>query len=282
MTLNFSGKLMDVSHPLVMGIINLNSDSFFSGSRAIDEKSLLTKLECHLEEGADIIDLGFMSSRPGAQISQAEEEADMMENAVAACLSRFPEAILSIDTLHALVAKRTLEAGALMINDISAGSHDETMFSTVAPFKVPICLMHMQGLPQNMQNKPEYQNVVLEVAFYLQARKNLALQSGILDIVVDPGFGFGKSLNQNYELLNKLSFFKQTEAPILVGISRKSMIYNALSTDAQHALNGTTALNMLALEQGANILRVHDVRQAKECITLFKLYKQGINETLSF
>ena len=278
MTLNFAGKLVDASQILVMGIINLNHDSFFPGSRARKESDLLHKVEQQLAEGADIIDLGFMSSRPGAKVSDPGEEAENIGKAIDVVLQHFPDTILSVDTLHSSVAEHSIALGARMINDISAGTYDAKMLSTVSKYKVPYCIMHMKGLPENMQEDTTYEDVVLDVVYYLAERKKAAREAGIIDVVVDPGFGFGKSIDQNYELLNKLKFCNTLDAPVLVGLSRKSMIYKYLDISPEEALNATTALHMMALQNGAHILRVHDVRPAKECIKMFKKYSNPLTK----
>lgn len=278
MTLNFAGKLVDTSQILVMGIINLNHDSFFPGSRANNESDLLRKVEQHILEGADIIDLGFMSSRPGARVSDAGEELKSIGSAIEVVLKHFPDTILSVDTLHSSVAAHSLSIGALMINDISAGTYDENMLSTVSKHKVPYCIMHMRGLPENMQVDTNYEDVVLDVVYFLAERKKAAREAGVVDVVVDPGFGFGKSIEQNYELLNKLKFCSTLDAPVMVGLSRKSMIYKYLDIGPDDALHATTALHMMALQNGAQILRVHDVRPAKECIKMFIKYSNPLTK----
>lgn len=271
MTLNFAGKLLDLTHPVVMGVVNLNEDSFHSASRAHNLSELLHMVEKHLVEGAHIIDIGYMSSRPGALISDPLIEAPWVKTATSAILQNFPATLISVDTIHSQVAKSALDAGALMINDISAGTFDQAMMNTVASFKVPYCIMHMKGTPDTMQNDTEYKDIVLDVCYYLEAQRQNAINTGILDIVIDPGFGFGKNISQNYELLSKLNFFTTIDATLLVGISRKSMIYKLLNVGPEEALNGTTALHMIALSNGAKILRVHDVKEAMECVQLHKM-----------
>lgn len=253
-----------------MGVINLNTDSFYSESRVLGVQALLDKVVQMVEEGADFIDLGFMSSKPGSEISDPKAESKVIGQSVKAILDQFPEVLISVDTIHADVAADSLEAGAAMINDISAGTYDDQMWKIVKEFRSPYIMMHMRGNPQNMQSLAQYEDITLDVLRYLATQKNAAIEYGINDVIIDLGFGFAKTIDQNFELLNKLAAFKMIEAPILVGISRKSMIYKTLNTDAQHALTGTIALNFGALERGANILRVHDVKEAKETIKLFE------------
>jgi len=268
-TINARGTLLSLQRPLVMGIINLTTDSFFAGSRVSQTDALLDKAGTMLDEGADILDLGAMSSRPGAVISQPEEEQATIVAAVKTLTTQFPKAILSVDTLHSTVAKGALEAGAHIINDISAATYDANMLSVVAQDAIPLILMHMKGLPSDMQLNPSYNDVTYEVLVYFTQRIHAAKEAGVRDIIIDPGFGFGKSLEDNYTLLNQLEAFHIFELPVLAGISRKSMIWKPLQTTAEHALNGTTALHMVALQKGANILRVHDVKEAREVITLY-------------
>ncbi|MBP7642643.1 MAG: dihydropteroate synthase [Saprospiraceae bacterium] len=270
MLINCKGTLIDLSSPKVMGVINLNTDSFYSESRVTGVQALINKVAHMSEEGADFIDLGFMSSKPGSEISDPQTETLVIGQSVKAILDQFPEVLISVDTIHADVAAVSLEAGAAMINDISAGTHDDQMWEIVKEFRAPYVMMHMRGNPQNMQSLAQYEDVVMDVLRYLAAQRNAAIDFGINDVIIDPGFGFAKTIDQNFELLNKLAAFKMIEAPILVGISRKSMIYKTLNTGAQDALTGTIALNFGALERGANILRVHDVKEAKQTIKLFE------------
>ncbi|HMS70163.1 MAG TPA: dihydropteroate synthase [Saprospiraceae bacterium] len=270
MLINCKGTLIDLSSPKVMGVINLNVDSFYSESRIVGIQALLDKVAQMVEEGADFIDLGFMSSKPGSEISDPQTESVVIGQSVKAILDQFPEVLISVDTIHADVASASLDAGAAMINDISAGTHDNQMWKIVKEIRAPYVMMHMRGNPQNMQILAQYEDVVMDVLRYLATQRNAAIDFGINDVIIDPGFGFAKTIDQNFELLNKLAAFKMIEAPILVGISRKSMIYKTLNTVAQDALTGTIALNFGALERGANILRVHDVKEAKETIKLFE------------
>lgn len=269
-TLNCNGKLVVLDAPKVMGILNLTPDSFFDGGKYQQENDYLQQVEQMLADGADFIDVGGMSSRPGADIIDTATELERVIQPIESILKRFPNTIISIDTVNAQVAKAAVEAGALIVNDISAGDLDAQMLDTVGKLNVPYIMMHMQGQPDNMQDQPNYNDVVLEVLDYFIAKQFAAKAAGIKDIIIDPGFGFGKTIAHNYSLLQRLAEFDMLQLPILAGISRKSMIYKVLSTDAQHALNGTTALHMVALQNGANILRVHDVKAAKECVLLFQ------------
>ncbi|WP_443937835.1 dihydropteroate synthase [Pedobacter sp. MW01-1-1] len=270
-SLNCKGKLIDLSSPKVMGIINITPDSFYSNSRSNSMDTALRKTEQFLTEGASFIDIGGYSSRPGAvDISEAEEISRLVP-VITEITKNFPEAILSIDTFRAKVAEETILAGAHVINDISAGDLDERMFETIARLQVPYCIMHMQGTPQNMQQNPSYDDVTVDVIDYL-AKKVAQLKAlHVKDIILDPGFGFGKTIEHNYTLLNRLQDFKLFDLPLLVGFSRKGMIYKVLNTSAEEALNGTSVLNTISLQKGANILRVHDVKEAKECIQLVSM-----------
>lgn len=269
-TLNCAGVLLDVKDPLVMGILNLTPDSFYDGGRLTTEKSLLEQAGQMLEEGARILDIGGASSRPGAAILTPEQELARVLPAVKALRKTFPQAILSIDTYWAPVARATVEAGVQIVNDISAGSMDDQLWSTVAELKVPYVLMHMQGNPQNMQDKPRYQQIGLEIFDFFTQKIQALKALGIVDIILDPGFGFGKTIANNYELLNAFPAFQILDAPLLAGLSRKSMIYKTLDISPAEALNGTTALHMVALQHGAKILRVHDVKAAQQTIALFQ------------
>ncbi|WP_406825350.1 dihydropteroate synthase [Pedobacter sp. KACC 23697] len=267
-SLNIKGTLIDLSAPKVMGILNITPDSFYSNSRTKTIDEALTKAAQFLNEGATFIDVGGYSSRPGAQDISTSEETDRLVPVVESLVKAFPEAVISIDTFRAKVACETIKAGAHIINDISAGDMDEQMFETVAKLQVPYMMMHMQGTPQNMQQNPVYKNVLLEVIDYL-AKKVTALKAlHVHDVIIDPGFGFGKTIEHNYELLRQMEAFKIFKLPILVGFSRKGMIYKTLGTTAAEALNGTSVLNTIALQKGAGILRVHDVKEAVECVRL--------------
>lgn len=267
-TLNCNGRMLVWEKPLIMGIINSTPDSFFQGSRFSGTDAVLARAEKMLEEGADIIDIGGQSTRPGSTLLTATEELQRVIENVEAIHNRFPEAFISIDTFYALVAKETVAAGACIINDISAGSMDETLISMVASLNVPYVLMHMKGMPGTMQQNAHYENVTREVLDFFIHRIPLVRKAGIKDIIVDPGFGFGKTIDHNFELLRNLSAFKMLDCPILLGLSRKSTIYKTLGTGPEQALNGTTVLNTVGLENGAAILRVHDVKEAREIISL--------------
>ncbi|SDS06634.1 dihydropteroate synthase [Gramella sp. MAR_2010_147] len=274
MFINCKGKLLDLSQPKVMGIINITPDSFYSGSRSNTEKEILFTAEKMLEEGATFLDLGAYSSRPGANDISVEEELSRMLPAIELILKEFPKALISIDTFRAKVAEKSIEAGAAIINDISAGKLDDQMLSIIAKHQVPYIMMHMKGTPQNMKDQNQYKDLASEVLFYFSERIRAARDLGIHDIIIDPGFGFAKNIAQNFELLSKLELFSNLELPLLIGVSRKSMIWKKLDISADDALNGTSILNTAALLKGANILRVHDVKEAVECI---KLTRELIN-----
>lgn len=269
-TLNLKGKILDLSYPVVMGILNVTPDSFYSGSRHQDEMDILYKAGDMLTDGATLLDIGGYSSRPGAEEITVEEELNRVVPAISAIIREFPDALISVDTFRSSVAKKAVEAGAAMINDISAGTLDTEMFDTVAALKVPYILMHMRGTPQSMQGMTDYNNLLLEVIRFLQERISLLKEKNVCDIILDPGFGFSKTLDQNYELLRQLRYFSMLDHPVLAGMSRKSMIYKRLNTSSEEALNGTTTLNAIALMNHVSILRVHDVKEAVEAITLFK------------
>lgn len=274
MTINCKGKLIDLSVPKVMGILNVTPNSFFDGGKYDNEKKLLLQVEKMLSEGANFIDIGSYSSKPNAEFVSEQEEITRIVPAVESILKNFPETILSVDTFRAKVAATCIESGAALINDISAGNLDEKMFETIADYKVPYIMMHMRGTPNTMQKQTTYQDITKEILFYFSEKVKKARSLGITDLIVDPGFGFAKSLDQNYELMQKLDLFSILELPLLVGVSRKSMIYNYLNTSTQEALNGTTVLNTIALTKGAQILRVHDVKEAVECVSLFQKMKE--------
>jgi len=271
MTINCNGKLIDLSSPKVMGILNVTPNSFFDGGKHSDEKAILNQVEKMLSEGASFIDIGGYSSKPSAEFVSEEEELQRLLPVIQKVGKAFPEAIISIDTFRSKVAKETIESGAAIINDISAGNLDDKMLETVSQLKVPYIMMHMKGTPQTMQSMTQYENIVKEMLFYFSERVSKARSLGINDLILDPGFGFAKTLAQNFEVLSKLELFQMLELPVLAGVSRKSMIYKTLETSAEFALNGTTSLNTIALLKGAKILRVHDVKEAVECV---KLYNQ--------
>jgi dihydropteroate synthase len=270
--LQSKGKLLDLSQPVVMGILNATPDSFYNKGRESGADDLLRMAEKMLSDGAAILDIGGASTKPGQPLLRAEEELPRVLSAVIAIHERFPEAWLSIDTYNARTARECVEAGISIVNDISAGRFDEEMLPTVAALKVPFIAMHIQGTPQTMQIDPQYNDVVAEVRTHLQHICMQCEEQGIHDIIIDPGFGFGKTVEHNFSLLRSLNTFKILGRPILAGLSRKSMVCKPLKVNPEKALNGTTALNMLALLQGANILRVHDVKEAKQVIVMAQLY----------
>ncbi|ATA91378.1 dihydropteroate synthase [Capnocytophaga canimorsus] len=269
MTINCHGELLDLTSAKIMGIINITPDSFYENSRA-SSKDLLKKAENMLKQGADLLDIGGYSSRPGATEVSQEEELRRVVPVVKTLVKTFPKVRISVDTFRSEVARQSLSEGACMINDISAGHLDEKMWQIIADFQVPYIAMHMKGTPKNMQEHTHYEDIVKEMIFYFSQIKAKAQQYGINDLIIDPGFGFSKTLEQNYEILRKLSLFRILDVPILVGVSRKSMLYRLLQTTAENALNATTIVNTLALTKGAHILRVHDVQQAKECVQIFE------------
>ncbi|EIJ39660.1 dihydropteroate synthase [Galbibacter orientalis] len=268
MTINCNGTLIDISSPKVMGILNTTPDSFFDGGKYTNDSHILNRVESMLNDGATFIDLGAYSSRPGAKEVSVQEELKRSVPTTELILKNFPETLLSIDTFRAEVAKEAIEAGACIVNDISGGTLDPNMIPTVGKLRVPYILMHMKGNPETMQTKITYRNFMRELLYYFSERIAEANAHKINDVIIDPGFGFAKNLDQNYELMAKLDVLHILGLPLLVGISRKSMIYKLLETDASQALNGTTSLNTIALSKGANILRVHDVKEAMECIKI--------------
>ncbi|MET4083478.1 dihydropteroate synthase [Pedobacter sp. UYP30] len=274
-SLNLNGKIISLETPKVMGILNLTPDSFFAASRTTSANQILKKVDQFLNEGATFIDIGGYSSRPKAENISTAEEIERVIDAITLIVKHFPEAILSIDTFRAEVAAQAVNAGAHLINDISAGTLDEKMFATVAKFNVPYIMMHIQGTPQTMQEDPYYKNVVLDVLDFFVEKTSELHSLGVKDIIIDPGFGFGKTLAHNYTLLRNLDDFKILGLPVMAGLSRKGMVYNPLKTTAQQALNGTSILNTIALQNGASILRVHDVKEAVECVQLMKLLTQS-------
>lgn len=270
-TLNCKGKLIDMSRPSVMAILNITPDSFYSSSRANSIDEALQKAENFVNAGAKFIDVGAYSSRPGAADVSETEETERVVPIIQALNQAFPETLISVDTFRASVAEKSIEAGAHLINDIAAGNLDEKMFETVAKLQVPYIMMHMKGTPQNMQDSPSYGNVSKEVFSYFNEKIETLTQLGVKDIILDPGFGFAKTLDHNYELLRNMQLLSLFNLPLLVGFSRKSMITKALNIKTEDALNGTTVLNTTALLKGANILRVHDVKEAMECVKLVNL-----------
>lgn len=270
-TLNCKGRLLVIKQPVVMGIININPDSFYSGSRQLTIDSSLKVAEQMIRDGATILDVGGQSTRPGSDLIDENTESDRVVPVIGAISEQFPEVFISVDTFYSKVAKESVAAGASIINDISAGSMDPNLLDTVATLNVPYILMHMQGTPQTMQQNPEYNDVTREVLDFLIQKLELLRAKGIKDIMIDPGFGFGKTIGHNFTLVKNLSLFKILDCPLLLGISRKGMIYKTLETNADNALNGTTVLNTIGLQNGATILRVHDVKEAMEAIKLAEL-----------
>ena len=267
-TLNCKGRLLVIDKPLVMGIINVTPDSFYSGSRFNDLNGVLRQVEKMLVEGADLIDIGGQSTRPGSELLSAEEETKRVMPVIEMIARKFPDTFISVDTFYSSVAISAVKAGASIINDISAGTMDDKMIETVAALKVPYILMHMKGTPQNMQQNASYENVTRELLDFFITKLNDLRKAGITDIIIDPGLGFAKSIEHNFQLLKNLSVFKMLAEPLLLGISRKSTIYKTLGISPEDALNGTTVLNTVGLINGASILRVHDVKEAKEAINL--------------
>ena len=274
-TLNCKSKLLIINEPVVMGIINVTDDSFYSKSRLGSEQDILQTAENMLAQRAAILDVGGQSSRPGSEPIPEGLEIQKVTKAIESILKRFPETIISVDTYRSNVAKYAVASGAAIVNDISAGMIDNKMIELVGSLQVPFICMHMKGTPSNMKSESHYQDLLSNVMDYFIERITLCKNSGIKDIIIDPGFGFAKTIEQNLLLLKNLSIFKILDCPILAGLSRKSTIYKTLGTSAVEALNGTTVLNTLALQNGAKILRVHDVKEAQEAITLFQAYERA-------
>lgn len=273
MYINCKGRLVDFSTPKVMGILNLTPDSFYDGGRHTSSEKYLHQTERMLKEGATFIDVGAYSSRPGAAEIPTKEELKRLLPVVEVLVEEFPEIILSIDTFRSEVAQKAVEAGAAVINDISAGNLDDKMMETVAQLQVPYIMMHMKGDPKTMKDLNQYEDLVQDVLFYFSQKIAQARDLGINDLIIDPGFGFSKNISQNFEMLNKLELFKNMDLPLLSGISRKSLIYKTFNTTPDEALNGTTVLNTVSLMKGADILRVHDVKEAVECVKLLQRLK---------
>jgi dihydropteroate synthase len=270
MTINCKGQLIDLSTPKIMGILNVTPNSFYDGGKFTLSQNGLSQVGKMLDEGATFIDIGAYSSKPNAEFVSEEEERNRILPVVQGILNQFPDALLSIDTFRSGIAAVCIENGAAIINDISAGNLDENMMEVVAKYNVPYIMMHMRGTPQTMQSQTNYENIIKEMLFYFSEKVNKARSLGINDLIVDPGFGFAKTLEQNYEVIQNFELFKILDLPLLAGISRKSMVYKPLGLTANEALNGTTVLNTIALTKGANILRVHDVKEALECVKLFE------------
>lgn len=273
MTINCKGNLIDLSTPKVMGILNLTPDSFYDGGKYKNESDILSQVYIMLKSGATFVDIGAYSSRPNATHIEEAEELKRLLPIISLIIKEFPEILISIDTFRSQVAKHGIEAGAALINDISAGKLDENMLPTIATLKVPYIMMHMKGTPQTMQQQTDYKNLMKDILFYFSERIAKAHALGIIDVIIDPGFGFAKTTEQNFELLKHLELLKTLDKAILTGLSRKSMIYKTLKNAPKDALNGTTILNTVALQKGASILRVHDVKEAMECVTLLNQLK---------
>lgn len=275
-TINLRGRLVDLSVPLVMGIVNSTPDSFYKGSRINSSDAVVDRVGVMLNEGASLVDIGGYSTRPGALEVSLEEETDRVLSVVVPLAKYFPELIISIDTFRSDVARAAIQHGAHIVNDVSGGALDEQMFDTVAELGVPYILMHMRGTPETMSQLTDYDNLVVDIIRELKGKINTLRQNGVVDVLVDPGFGFAKNISQNFEILKNLSEFALLGCPVLAGLSRKGTIYKTLGIEAEDALNGTTVLNTLALEQGASILRVHDVKPAVEAVKLW-MATQRIN-----
>ena len=278
MYINCKGHLIDLDRPRVMGILNLTPDSFYDGGKYKSSSEILRKVEKMLNEGATFIDIGAYSSRPGAVHISQDEELKRLLPVLQLVINDFPDALISIDTFRSHVASEALLSGACMINDISAGSLDQDMFSIIAKHQVPYIIMHMVGTPQTMQQNVQYENLIKDIIFYFSQKVFELRKLGVNDIILDPGFGFSKTLDQNFELLQKLELFSGMGLPVLAGLSRKSMLYKLFDLDANRALNATTSANTIALLKGANILRVHDVQEAIETVGIFE---KMINKTSS-
>ena len=268
MTINCKGQIIDLSTPKIMGILNITPNSFYDGGKYSLENNAIAQVEKMLKEGATFIDIGAYSSKPNAELVSEEEELNRIIPVVKTLIKEFPEALLSIDTFRSTVAQECINNGAALINDISAGSLDEKMMEVIASNNVPYIMMHLRGTPQTMQDQTNYEHIINEILTYFSDKVNKARSLGINDLIIDPGFGFAKTTDQNYEILSNLEQFKMLELPILAGVSRKSMIYKTLDTSPEEALNGTTVLNTIAITKGATIIRVHDVKEAMECVKL--------------
>lgn len=276
-SINLAGRLIDFTEPVAMGIINVTPDSFYNSGKMTDKKVLLSAVENMVEEGVTFIDVGGMSTKPGAALVSTKTELERLLPAVQAIRKNFPEIPLSIDTFRSWVAVRIIdEIGPIIVNDISGGTLDSKMFETIGKMNVPYVLTHIQGTPQNMQDNPEYDDVVRDISAWLSDKVKQLTKYGVKDIIIDPGFGFGKNLQHNYDLLNRLDSFKVFQLPMMVGLSRKTLIWKLLQIEPEEALNGTTVVNVMALLGGADILRVHDVREALEAIQIFKALKATI------
>ncbi len=268
-TVNLDGRILDLSQPVVMGIINVTPDSFFDGGKYKTEKKVVKRAEEILEQGGTVIDIGAVSTKPGMEGISTKDEIDRLLPAVRAVKRAFPKAFISIDTYRSWVALKVIEeCGPCMVNDVSGGNFDANMFDTIGKLGVPYVLMHMLGTPLKMQDNPEYEDIIREISLFFTDRVKKLTKAGVKDVIMDPGFGFGKTLDHNYELLNRLDSFKVFQLPLMVGVSRKSMIHKLLKSNPEEALNGTSVVNTLALMGGADILRVHDVREAVEAVQI--------------
>ena len=276
MILNIKGSLLDLSSPKIMGILNVTPDSFYDGGVYSNENEILKQAEKMILDGVDIIDIGGYSSKPGAKTITIKEEEKRVLPIIKLIYKTFKKTIISVDTFRSEIAEKSINAGASIINDISGGDFDNNIYKIAERYKAPYIMMHMKGDPSNMQINPTYQNINYEIIKDLSKKINFAQKKGVCDIIIDPGFGFGKTIEHNYQILNNLKLYKVLHKPILIGVSRKSMIYKLLKTDPSKALNGTTALNTIALINGANILRVHDVKQANEVIKLCGFLKENV------
>ncbi len=274
-SLNLKGKLVFIEKPLVMGILNLTADSFYPGSRLENLEAIKNKATQMINEGADILDFGAQSTRPGSTRFSAEDELEKLLPAIEILLKSFPETIISVDTYHSKVAKECVNAGAAIINDISGGEMDKDMIHIVGSLKVPYICMHMKGVPETMQQQSHYEDVTKEIVDFFIKKTEECKLAGINDVMIDPGFGFGKNISQNFQLLKNLMVFKMFEKPIVAGVSRKSTIYKTLKIAVEDTLNGTTVLNTIALLNGASVIRVHDVKEAKEAVTLLLAYRNA-------
>lgn len=268
LSFNYNGKLVSLETPKIMGILNITPDSFYDGNIDFKKKDYVSIVKQMIDDGADIIDIGGMSTKPGSKEVSEEEELNRVVPVLTQLVNYFPDVMFSIDTYRSKVAKRALELGVGIVNDISGGTFDDEMYDVVSEFQCVYIAMHIKGRPDSMQNNTDYDNITVDVVKALSAIKHNLVQKGVNDIIIDPGFGFGKSIDQNFEIMKHLNHFKILGFPILVGVSRKSMIYKSLNINPEKALNGTSILNTVALLNGANILRVHDVKEAKECILL--------------
>ena len=268
MTINCKGQIIDLSTPKIMGILNITPNSFYDGGKYSLENNAIAQVEKMLKEGATFIDIGVYSSKPNAELVSEEEELNRITPVVKTLIKEFPEALLSIDTFRSTVAQECINNGAALINDISAGSLDKKMMEVIASNNVPYIMMHLRGTPQTMQDQTNYEHIINEILTYFSDKVNKARGLGINELIIDPGFGFAKTTDQNFEILSNLELLKMLELPILAGVSRKSMIYKTLDTSPEEALNGTTVLNTIAITKGATIIRVHDVKEAMECVKL--------------